>query len=433
MIQLIKTVLSLSFVTCCPLFAQEFISLQQCRQMALSYNQDLKAATYDVSARESLHQMARADFYPKISASGQASYTGNPREYTWTQAEQSRTLRGSEEQYDLSVYLEQPLYQGGKLQATRRKAAGEQILAQLNVEHTVSEVLLETDRRYWNYVACQELLQVSRQYFYTSDSLVQVIRKRVEEQLTDRSDLLMAEVKRNDAAFRLREAERNWEVARLTLSSFIGRGDSMTCTADTIVAPLYLAGEPVASADSVLQCRPEYAMANRQVTIQEEQTKINQAQYLPHFSIGVSGQLNSPGYNFRPDMSPNYQLYAKLSVPVFEWGKRKSQKTADRYRTDMARETADKMRDQILLELQVADHNRKETARQVMLTESSRHKACENSLLSMDQYQEGMISITEVLDAQMYYLEACRNFIVSKYNAQIARSEYLRACGHYNQ
>lgn len=131
-------------------------------------------------------------------------------------------------------------------------------------------------------------------------------------------------------------------------------------------------------------------------------------------------------------MDPNYQVYAKLSVPVFEWGKRKHQHTADQWRTETAREQASKVRDQVLLEMQVTAHNQEEAVKQVALTENSLDKARENSLLALDQYQEGLVSITEVLDAQIYYLEARKNFVKSKYNAQIARSEYLKACGNFS-
>lgn len=123
------------------------------------------------------------------------------------------TIRGKHGQYGVGVTVEQPLYQGGKLKAQVRKSAVEQEKAQLYAELTSSEVLLETDRVYWNFVASQELLQVAEQYFHTADSLTQTIEERVRERLIDRSDLLMAEVKRNDAAYQLREARRNWEVA----------------------------------------------------------------------------------------------------------------------------------------------------------------------------------------------------------------------------
>lgn len=425
-----KTICTLlSLALCPPVIAQEFISLQQCRQMALSYSQDLKAARHEISAREALHRSARADFYPQISADGNASFTGNPTELTWTRDGEPQTLRGKHSQYGLGIQMELPLYQGGGLQARLRKARQEAEQARLAAAQTGSEIILEADRRYWTLVVRQELLQVSRQYYHTADSLMRTIEERVREELTDRSDLLMAQVKRNDAAYQLREAQRCWEVSRLSLASFLGISDPAALQTDSVVAPLYLAGTSSVPADSLLSRRPEYAIATRQIGIQEHTARINKAQYLPSLSVGASGQLSSPGYNFRPDTDPNYQLYAKLTVPVFEWGKRRHQHTADLSRTAMAREEADKTRDRILLEIHTTASNQEAAAEQVVLTESSLHKARENSLLALDQYREGLVSITEVLDAQIYYLEAHRNFVTSKYNAQIARSEYLKACG----
>ena len=100
----------LSLATCLPVFAQDFLSLQQCREMALSYNQDLKAATHKVTAYEALHRSAKSDLYPKISASGDATYTGNPREFTFTKSETPWTIRGKHSQYGIGVNIEQPLY-----------------------------------------------------------------------------------------------------------------------------------------------------------------------------------------------------------------------------------------------------------------------------------------------------------------------------------
>lgn len=422
----------LSLATCLPVFAQDFLSLQQCREMALSYNQDLKAATHKVTAYEALHRSAKSDLYPKISASGDATYTGNPREFTFTKSETPWTIRGKHSQYGIGVNIEQPLYQGGGLRAQVRKSAAEQEQARLAANLTGSEVILESDRIYWNFVACQELLQIARQYYHTTDSLTRTIAERVEAELTDRSDLLMAEVKRNDAAYRLRESERQWDIARMTLASFIGLPEESSLQTDSIVKPLYQTETQGLQADSLFQVRPEYGIASRQIDIQNEQTKINRAKYLPRLTVGATGQYGSPGYDFHSDMDPNYQLYAKLNVPVFEWGKRKHQHTADKSRTEMAREQASKVRDQLTLEIQVTAHNQDEAVKQVTLTESSVEKAHENSLLSLDQYKEGLVSITEVLDAQIYYLEARKNFVTSKYNAQIARSEYLKASGSFN-
>ena len=48
------------------------------RQMALEYNDDLKAATKNIAASVELERAARADFSPKLSAGADFQYTGNP-------------------------------------------------------------------------------------------------------------------------------------------------------------------------------------------------------------------------------------------------------------------------------------------------------------------------------------------------------------------
>lgn len=61
-----------------------------------------------------------------------------------------------------------------------------------------------------------------------------MIRERVEVQLVDRNDLLMAEVKLNDARYQLMQAENNYEVARMSLNSFIGVDYDLVIPIDTL-------------------------------------------------------------------------------------------------------------------------------------------------------------------------------------------------------
>ena len=59
------------------------------------------------------------------------------------------------------------------------------------------------------------MVEVAAGFKESVAALVEVVRHRVEEEYTDRNDLLMAEVKLNDAEFRLEQARNEAEVARL--------------------------------------------------------------------------------------------------------------------------------------------------------------------------------------------------------------------------
>lgn len=76
--------------------------------------------------------------------------------------------------------------------------------------------------------------------------------------------------------------------------------------------------------------RPEMQIARSQVGIQESTGKIANAQYLPKISVGINGSYSSPGYDFTSDLDPNYAVYAKVSIPLYEWGKRKNTRHASR-------------------------------------------------------------------------------------------------------
>ena len=225
-------------------------------------------------------------------------------------------------------------------------------------------------------------MKVASDYQHSVSRLVEVVRHRTEEKYTDRNDLLMAEVKLNDATYRLTQAQNEAETARLSLNSFSGVSFTDTIPTDSEVTPLRENEMPHLSAEEGMAARPELKISYGQVEVQKESARIANAGYLPQLSIGAEGTYSSPGYNFRADMDPNYAVYAKLSIPIFEWGKRKNTHRAGKYRVNMAKE-----------------------------------------------YKEGNLSIVEVLNAQMYHQEARTNYIQSKLNAQIAKSSLERAIG----
>lgn len=80
-----KIVLYIGLILALPSEAQEdsFYQLQY-REKVLHYNQDIKAADYQVSMRTEMTQSARANFLPKLSADADFKYTGNPLQLTRT-------------------------------------------------------------------------------------------------------------------------------------------------------------------------------------------------------------------------------------------------------------------------------------------------------------------------------------------------------------
>ena len=177
--------------------------------------------------------------------------------------------------------------------------------------------------------------------------------------------------------------------------------------------------------------RPELRIAEERIGMARSSMRLNDAQYKPQLYVGANGGFYAPGYDFRPDLSPNYSLYAQVSVPIFHGGKRRREKRAYTYRVDMATDFLQKERLAVELETATARTSFAEAERRVALAHSSLSKAEENERRATEKYEEGAISIADVIDAQVYRQTAQTNHVAAKAAVQLHWAELLKAVNGY--
>lgn len=428
-----RTKYIISVLAFVPVFlnAQTSQYLEQYRAKVKEYNQDIRSAALASQITNEKQKSAKADFLPSLSGNANFNHIGNPSELTVEIPSLSEPLsfQGKDLKYGASLTLAQPIYSGGAIKAGYEKAKKENEISKYEMTRITNNILYDADVYYWNNVARQEMTKIAREFKESVSILVDVVKHRVDEGYTDRNDLLMAEVKLNDAEYQLIQATNNEEVSRMSMNSFSGISFEETLPTDSIVIPITEEPSYVGVIEDAMSNRPELHIAAGKTDIQKSSARLANSQYLPKLSVGIDGSYSSPGYNFKSDMDPNYAIYAKLSVPIFEWGKRRNTRKAGKYSVEMAVENQKKVTDNVRLEVETAFYNYSQAVRKVNLTENSLSKAAESEQLAIDKYREGNISIVEVINAQIYHMEAKVNYIQSKLNAQIAKSGLERAQG----
>ena len=228
--------------------------------------------------------------------------------------------------YGASLSLMQPLYTGGRIRRSIRLAKHQQSMNVHQAELLHSSVCYQTDMQYWNAVARRELMNITpTDYRNSVASLARTIRERVEAGLVDPQDLLMAEVKLNEAEYQVLQARNSFETGRMALNSLIGMPlESKTEVQEFI--PVVLPSDSLSASDG--SNRPELLMAHDQIKIAESQGKLTDSKYKPQLYIGIDGSYSSPGYDFKTDLDPNYAIYAKLLVrSYFRMGQTAQRKT----------------------------------------------------------------------------------------------------------
>ena len=414
-----------------PVLAQQSTLLEKYRTMALDYNHDLKAAENNIAASMEVEKSARADLKPKLSGAASFQYTGNPMELTLDipSIGLSKTVEGKNLNYGGSLSILQPVYTGGRVLESIRMAQHQQALAGNQAKALNDAVCYQTDIQYWSAVARQEIVDVAEDFRNSIAALVKTIKERVEVGLVDPQDLLMAEVKLNEAEYQLLQAQSNFETGRMALNSMIGVRLEQPTELDAQI-PIVVVSDSLWLSTGM--GRPEIQMAYDKIRIAESTKKLNDSQFKPQFYVGVEGSYSSPGYNFKKDLDPNYAVYAKVSVPIFEWGKRRSEKRVSSFRIGMAEDNLNKVVDRVELEVSVARKALSQAIERVRLSESSLAKAEENEAKAVERYNEGKVSVVEVIDAQTYRQTSQVNYVQAKAAAQGHYSELIKALHSYD-
>lgn len=404
--------------------------LARYRQMALAYNDDLKAAERNIKASLEFERAARADRMPDISVGSDFKYTGNPLALSADlPGIGPLTFQGQELNYGISATLLQPVYTGGRIIESIRLAESKTLMSEAERELLHSSVCYQVDVQYWTAVARRELLTVAEEFLHSITGLERIVTERVEAGIADRQELLTVEVKRNDAQYRYLQAQNDFQVEIMALNSLIGVPLDTNTPVGNVVQPV----DDVAATIADAPVRPEIKMAQEQIEIAKRSMRLNDAQYKPQLYVGAAGGYYAPGYDFRPDLSPNYSLYIQVSIPIFHGGKRRREKSAYEYRIGMAADQLHKTKAALELETHTARSSLTQAEQRVELAYSSLGKAEENERRATEKYEEGAISITDVIEAQVYRQTAQTNYVKAKTAARHHFAELIRAANGYNR
>ncbi|MGL4519076.1 MAG: TolC family protein [Phocaeicola sp.] len=405
-------------------------SLQHYRQLALAYNHDLKAAEKNITASLELIQSAKSDAKPKLDGNANFQYTRNPLELSLNipSFDSPLAFRGAEVAYGASLSLIQPLYTGGRILASIRRTEQQHNIALNQKSLITNSICFQTDVQYWNTVASIELTTIYANFYQSIAKLRAIVAERVEVGITNPQDLLMVEVKLNDSHYQLLRAQSQAQTHGMALNSLVGIELQQTVNVAEVVSPT-VHRESLHRGN--LESRAEIRLAYDQIKLEQHTLKINDSKYKPQLYMGAEGSYTSPGYNFKRDLDPNYALYAKLSVPIFHWGKRHSDKRAYKNRVEAAHHHLNKVEDTITLEAQQAELNLSQAIQRVELTQNSLEKAEENEQKAIERYNEGNTSIVEVIDAQVYKQSAQINYVQAKLTVQLYVAEWTKAWNGY--
>ena len=246
--------------------------------------------------------------------------------------------------------------------------------------------------------------------------------------LKPQNDVLKVQVKLNESELNIRKADNALRLATMNLCHYIGK----PLTSDIRTADNF----PEVAQDIRLQisdisARPEYAILNQQVAIAKQQVKLNRSELLPQ--IGVKGS-----YDYIHGLEINdqdlfnkgsFSVLLNVSVPLFHFGERTNKVRAAKAKLEQTRLEQENMNEQMLLELTQAANNLDEAQLESTIAERSLQQAEENMRVSRSQYDVGLETLSDHLEAQALWQQAYETHVDARFRLYLNYVAYLKATG----
>ena len=430
--------------------AQEVLTLDQCREMALENNKRMAAANKQTQAAHYTMKSYRGNFFPNFTANGTGLYSsangtfnipGGNLPTFFPDANGLPTPNGGFAYFpgiDLNykvrtvwmggVQVEQPIFMGGKILAAYKIATLGKQMAQLNENLTASEIILETDHAYALMVKAQEMNKVAESYNAVLQELMKNVQSAYKHGLKSKNDVLKVQVKLNESELSIRKAENAFRLANMNLCHLIGKPltETLTISDDFPVIEQHLEMQV-----NDISTRPEYNLLDKQVDIAKQKIKLSQSELLPQ--VGIRGSYDYVhGLKITEQTlfnQGNFSIMLNVSVPIFHFGERINKVRAAKAQLEQVRMEQADLNEKMYLELTQTANNLDEAKLQAALADRSLEQADENRRISKGEYDAGLEPLSDHLEAQALWQQAYETKVDAHFQLYLNYVKYLKAAG----
>lgn len=202
--------------------------------------------------------------------------------------------------YTASVLFTQPIYMGGKIIAVNRLAEYTEQFTLNDTEAKKQSILYDIDNAYWTVVSLRHKQKLSQSYLELVRKLDSDVNKMIKEGVATRSDGLKVDVKVNEAEMMQTQVDDGLELAKMYLCQLCGLPiDEKIELVDEGKNDLNVVEASYdANSQIALDSRPELKMLKNAVDMSKEVTKIIRADFLPQLALTGGYTMTNPNlYN----------------------------------------------------------------------------------------------------------------------------------------
>lgn len=332
-----------------------------------------------------------------------------------------------------AVMVRQPIYMGGAIKAANKIADIGESMADDDLDLKRQATLYGVYQAYWTTVSLEQKRNLALSYKELVEKLSQDVKKMITQGVATKADGLRVDVRVNEADMQLTQVVNGLSLSKMLLCQLCGlplnediqltdsaesKGNASALTLDN-------------SADSTYSDRPEIRLLEHSIAISEQTTNLVRAGNLPKVSLVGGYMTTNPSVydGFRRRFSGVWNVGVIIQVPIWDWFDTTYKIRASKAATNIAKMELSDAREKVELQVTQSQYKMREAQKRLAMASQNIKSAEENLRCANLGFREGVMGITEVMEAQTAWQLAQSQKIDAEVEVKLSELSGAKALG----
>jgi outer membrane protein TolC len=372
---------------------------------------------------------------PVVAAQAGYQRTNHVEEFAIVQPGQLRQVVYPDvpDNYRTRLDVQWLFYSGGRLEALERAARAERRAGGEDVTAARADLRLEITRAFWTLVTAREAEQVLARSLESIESYVRDLRARLDQGLIPPNELLSAEAQQSRERLASIEAANARGIAEADLRRLIGTTGSGPIEPAARLEPMSAkVGNVEPLIAEAIAARPERRALAERVDASKARNEAARAGLRPQISVNGGYDYARPNPRIFPRSErwdDSWDASVNMSWPLWDGGRTRAERAETAAQTKVAEARLADFDRQVAFEVRQRQLELESSLAAIATTADGVRAAAEARRVVAERFNAGVVTNTEVLDAQTALLQAELDRTRALVNARIAEARLARALG----
>jgi len=411
------------------------LDLEQSIQLGLKNNSALHGSKMNMALYEAKLNEAKTYFLPTLNFN--ASYTRlseiDPFEII-TPFGKFNISPTFFNQYNFKLSLQQPVFTGFKLTSSKNIAEYYSMASKEDYTKAEKDLIFNIKNAYWNLFKANQMQKVIEENINQINSHLNDIKNLFDQGMATNNDVLKVQVQLADVTLKQIDITNAVQIATVALNNLIGIPLSTEVSISEQVVNDEIEMESLAVLmESAYKNRADLKSMNYKVEASNEGIDLAKSDWFPQIYISGNYYYSNPNQRILPSVDKfngTWDVSLSLSLNLWNWGATNDRKTQAEMQYKQAQDYYSTLKDAVKLDITSSYLNLKKSEQKIIVAENSVKEAEENYRVTKDKFNNGLISNSELLDAEVALLQAKTNNINAVADNKIAAANLNKAIGN---